>query len=109
MQIKEDFIEETQELALKTSKYIECNQRFATKREQFVARIIADVNKVNEENAKLVTDKQRLNKDVSFIIDGFFALQINNLLHSFYENAKFLFNFYSIEITTIKELQLYMA
>ena len=67
--LKEEFIEETQVLALKNSTYIEYNQRFAIRREQFVTHILDEVNKVQCENNKLSTDKERITKEVLINIE----------------------------------------
>ena len=46
--MKENFIEDSQELALGNSKYVEYNQRFAIQREQYIARVLRDVNESNK-------------------------------------------------------------
>ena len=66
--MKEEFIEETQVLALKNSKYIDYNQRFAVRREEYVAHILKEVSKVFQENSKLSSDKERLNQEVKVCI-----------------------------------------
>ena len=66
--MKEEFIEETQELALKNSKYIEYNQRFSSRREQLMCHMLDEVSKVHKENNKLSADKDRLVKEVGLKI-----------------------------------------
>jgi len=62
--MKEDFIEETQQLALSNSRYVEYHQRFSVQRDQYISRLLNDVNRTHERNNKLQADRDRLNREV---------------------------------------------
>ena len=63
-EVKENFIEESQELALGNSKYLEYNQRFAIQREEYITKVLGDVNESNKKYAKLKADKNNVMKQV---------------------------------------------
>ncbi|XP_078489528.1 uncharacterized protein LOC100177007 [Ciona intestinalis] len=63
-QLKGNFIEDSQELALANSRYVDYNQRFSLQRETLIVRMLDDVSKVNEKNAKLRNDKELINKEL---------------------------------------------
>ncbi|XP_076822533.1 uncharacterized protein LOC143468933 [Clavelina lepadiformis] len=65
IEMKEIFIDETQKLALSNSKYIEYNQRFALRREEFICQLLGDVSKLKEKSNTLQSDKQRLSKELN--------------------------------------------
>ena len=64
-EVKENFIEESQELALGNSKYLEYNQRFAIQREEYITKVLNDVNESNKKYVKLKADKNNVLKQVS--------------------------------------------
>ena len=82
IEMKEIFIDETQKLALSNSKYIEYNQRFALRREEFICQLLGDVSKLKEKSNTLQSDKQRLSKEVSNVT----TLSINKLANSLYQH-----------------------
>ena len=64
--MKNHFVNESQDLALQVSKYMEFNQTFAFQREELFSNFLEDFGKVTDQNSSFGLEKERMIKEVVY-------------------------------------------